>query len=203
MTQMETQIFDIRGMHCAACAQRIEKVVGKLPGVARAMVNLASEKLFAEYDGAALAPAAMQEAVAKIGFEAVLPEAKAADADRTRKQKEIKTLWVKFAVSAVFSLPLLYIAMVPMLTRSALPFAGALHHMMMDSPLAYALAQLLLALPPVGVGYQFYTGGFRAFWGRSPNMDSLIAVGTSAALLYSAWNTCRPGALCGGGFPLL
>jgi len=185
---METQIFDIRGMHCAACAQRIEKMVGKLPGAGYAAVNLASEKLFVEYDGAALAPASIRQAVANIGFEAVIPQA--AGADRTWKQKEIGVLWIKFAVAAAFSLPLLYIAMAPMLA-DALPGAEALHHMMAHSPLAYALAQLLLALPPVCAGYRFYTGGLRALRRRSPNMDTLIALGTAAAMLYSIYNTWR------------
>jgi len=187
---MSNQVFDIRGMHCAACAQRIEKTVGKLPGIAQATVNLASEKLFVEYDDAAATLAGIQEAVESIGFEALLPKVKAADENRVRKQKEIKILWAKCAVAAAFSLPLLYIAMAPMLARwLPLPFAGALHHAMMNYPLVYALAQLLLALPVIGVGYKFYTVGYRALLQRSPNMDSLIAVGTTAAMLYSAYST--------------
>ena len=259
---MENQVLSIRGMTCAACAQRIEKVVRKLPGIAQANVNLASEKLFVEYDGAALRLADIKDAVAKIGYQVVekadsqnvaipiggmtcaacaqrvekairklegvesasvnfatekatvayfpqqvrlsdireaiekagykaleIKKADAADEDRARKQKEIKTLWTKFIISAVFSLPLLYIAMVPMLTHYGirLPYPKSLDPM--NYPLIYALLQLALVIPVIAVGYRFYTVGFKALWQRSPNMDSLIAIGTTAAVLYSIYNT--------------
>jgi Cu+-exporting ATPase len=95
-------------------------------------------------------------------------------------------MWTKFIVSAAFSLPLLYIAMAPMIAFVRLPFPAALDPMM--HPLAYALTEFLLVLPVVGAGYKFYTVGFGALLRRSPNMDSLIAVGTSAAVLYSLVN---------------
>ena len=253
---MENHSFFIRGMTCAACAQRIEKTVRKLPGIEKANVNLASEKLFVEFDGAALTLDAIKNAVEKIGYEVVdkpaardaaipiggmtcaacamrvekalkklegvesasvnyatevatvhyRPEdvrlsairqaiekagyqalaakkADAGDEDRARKQREIRTLWTKFIVSAAFSLPLLYIAMAPMIR---LPFPAALAPM--RYPLLYALVEFLLVIPVIGVGYRFYTVGFKALWQRSPNMDSLIAVGTSAAFLYSLYN---------------
>ena len=256
---MESQVLSIRGMTCAACAQRIEKTVRKLNGIGQASVNLASEKLFVEYDGAALKLDDIKQAVSKIGYEVVertadqnvtipiggmtcaacaqrvekaikkLPgvesasvnfatekatvayrpqevrlsgireaitkagyealeinKTDAADEDRARKQKEIRTLWTKFIVSAVFSLPLLYIAMVPMIKVIQLPFPAGLDPMRYS--LIYALVELLLVIPVIGVGYRFYTVGFKALWQRSPNMDSLIAVGTTAAVLYSLYN---------------
>ncbi|HWR22860.1 MAG TPA: heavy metal translocating P-type ATPase [Feifaniaceae bacterium] len=256
---MESQVLSIRGMTCAACAQRIEKTVRKLNGIGQANVNLASEKLFVEYDESVLPISAIKEAVTKIGYEveekkrytdvtipigdmtcaacaqrvekairkldgvnsvsvnfatekatvsydpqqvrlSAIREAiekagykalevkktAAADEDRARKQKEIRTLWTKFIVSAVFSLPLLYIAMAPMISFVRLPFPAALDPM--SYPLVYALAELLLVLPVIGVGYKFYTVGFKALIRRSPNMDSLIAIGTTAAFLYSAYN---------------
>lgn len=257
---MIRQVLNIRGMTCAACAQRIEKAVRKLAGVEQANVNLASEKLFIEYDAANLSLTVIKEAVAKIGYEAVektadsnvtLPiggmtcaacaqrvekgikklegvtnvsvnfatekatvsydpqkvrlsaireavekagykaleinKADATDQDRVRKQKEIKTLWIKFTVAAAFSLPLLYIAMVPMIKVIRLPFPAGLDPM--NYSLIYALAELLLVIPVIGVGYKFYTVGFKSLFRRSPNMDSLIAVGTTAAVLYSIYNT--------------
>ncbi|MDR1913130.1 MAG: heavy metal translocating P-type ATPase [Clostridiales bacterium] len=257
---MESQVLSIRGMTCAACAQRIEKTVRKLSGIGQATVNLASEKLFVEYDTASLSIPVIKEAVTKIGYEVVektdnsritipiggmtcaacaqrvekaikkldgvasvsvnfatekatvaydpakarvstikesiekagykaleVSKTDAADEDRARKQKEIRTLWTKFIVSAVFSLPLLYIAMVPMIKVIRLPFPGGLDPM--SYPLLYALAELLLVIPVIAVGYKFYTIGFKALWTRSPNMDSLIAIGTTAAVLYSIYNT--------------
>ncbi|WP_349947620.1 heavy metal translocating P-type ATPase [Lacrimispora sp. BS-2] len=257
---MESQILNIRGMTCAACAQRIEKTVRKLSGISQANVNLASEKLFVEYDSSALELSAIKAAVSKIGYEVVeksddakvtipiggmtcaacakriekvvgkldgvvstavnfatekatvtydpqkirmsaikaaiekagykaleVNKADSADEDRARKQREIKTLWAKFIVSAVFSVPLLYIAMAPMINIIQLPFPAGIAPM--EYPLTYALVELLLVAPVIGVGYKFYTIGFKALFQRSPNMDSLIAIGTTAAVLYSIYNT--------------
>ncbi|MDR1619084.1 MAG: heavy metal translocating P-type ATPase [Clostridiales bacterium] len=265
---MENRILSIRGMTCAACAQRIERTVRKLTGISQANVNIASEKLFVEYDAAVLDLPSIKEAITKIGYEVVektdsqkvtipiggmtcaacaqrvekaiknlngvesvsvnfatekatvayfphtvrqpaireaiekagykaleINKTDAADEDRARKQKEIRTLWTKFTVSAVFSLPLLYIAMAPMIKVVKLPFPAGLDPMQFS--LIYALAELLLVIPVIGVGYRFYTVGFKALIQRSPNMDSLIAIGTTAAVLYSLYNTFQ---IAGGNF---
>lgn len=257
---MDNQVLNIRGMTCAACAQRIEKTVRKLSGIEQASVNLASEKLFVEYDESSLSLTTIKEAVAKIGYEVVektsssnvtipiggmtcaacaqrvekglkkldgvdnvsvnfatekatisynpqkvrvstmketieklgyqaleINKVDAADEDRERKQKEIKLLWTKFIISAVFSIPLLYIAMVPMIKIVRLPFPAGLDPMQYS--LIYALIELILVIPVIAVGYKFYTVGFKALLQRSPNMDSLIAIGTTAAVLYSIYNT--------------
>lgn len=123
-------------------------------------------------------------AIEKAGYKAL--EINKADADQIRKQREIKILWMKFIVSAVFSVPLLYIAMVPMIKIVHLPFPAGIDPM--QYPLIYALAELFLVAPVIGVGYKFYTIGFKSLFQRSPNMDSLIAVGTTAAVLYSIYN---------------
>jgi Cu+-exporting ATPase len=256
---MESQVLSIRGMTCAACAQRIERSVKKLQGITTATVNLASEKLFVEYDAGALPLSTIKETVVKIGYEVVekrsnstvtipiggmtcaacaqriekairklegvetvtvnlatekatvvyLPQTlrvqgiretiekagyqaleisktDSLDEDRARKQREIRILQIKLAVSALFSLPLLYIAMVPMITVVRLPFPGGLDPM--QFPLIYALIELALVIPVIAVGYRFYTVGFKALIQRSPNMDSLIAIGTSAAFIYSTYN---------------
>jgi Cu+-exporting ATPase len=180
----------IGGMSCAACAQRVEKAIRKLDGVRDASVNLASEKATVAYDPQRLRAAAIKAAVEKAGYEArELARGDDADADGVRRQKELRMLRTKLAFSAAFSLPLLYIAMAPMLGFVRLPFPAALDPMM--HPLAYALAELLLVLPVVGVGYRFYTVGFASLFRRSPNMDSLIAIGTAAAVLYSIGSLWR------------
>lgn len=180
----------IGGMTCAACAQRVEKGIKKLPGVTSAAVNFATEKATVSYDPHQIRLSAIREAIEKAGYEALeVNKADAADEDRARKQKEIKVLWTKFIVSAVFALPLLYIAMVPMLIMYGigLPYPNGLDPM--NYPLIYALLQIVLVIPVIGVGYKFYTIGFKALIQRSPNMDSLIAIGTTAAILYSIYNT--------------
>ncbi|MDR1837743.1 MAG: copper-translocating P-type ATPase, partial [Treponema sp.] len=119
------------------------------------------------------------------------PKTRAVDEDKLRKEKEIKTLWIKFIVAASLALPLLYIAMAPMIGAVApswpkLPFPAALTPMRF--PLAYALTQIALVIPVISAGNKFYTVGFKNLFHGSPNMDSLIAVGTTAAVAYSVYN---------------
>lgn len=178
----------IGGMTCAVCAQRVEKAMKKLDGVTSASVNFASEKATVVYEPQTVRLSAIREAIEKAGYEALeINKEDAADEDRQRKQKEIKILQTKFVVSALFSVPLLYIAMVPMIKIVRLPFPGGLDPM--GFPLLYALVELLLVAPVIGVGYKFYTVGYKSLWQRSPNMDSLIAIGTTSAVLYSLYNT--------------
>ncbi len=177
----------IGGMSCAACAKRVEKAVGKLEGIESVSVNYATEKASVSYFPQQVRLSAIREAIEKAGYQALeANKADAADEDRIRKQKEIRTLWTKFIVSAVFSLPLLYIAMAPMIQFVRLPFPAGLNPM--QFPLIYAMLQIILVAPVIGVGHKFYTIGFKALWQRSPNMDSLIAVGTTSAVVYSAYN---------------
>lgn len=177
----------VGGMTCAACAQRVERALGKLDGVAEASVNLATEKATVTYDSSKIRMSGIKSAIEKTGYKALeIAKTDRADVDRARKQKEIRTLKLKLILSALFSLPLLYIAMAPMITAVKLPFPAWLEPM--NHPLAYGLAQLFLVLPVITVGYRFYTVGFTALFRLSPNMDSLIAIGTTAAVLYSAYN---------------
>ncbi len=178
----------IGGMTCAACARRVEKAIGKLEGIEETSVNFATEKATVTYDPQTVRLSVIRGAIEKAGYEALeVDKADAADEDRVRKQKEIKTLWTKFIVSAIFSIPLFYIAMAPMITFVRLPFPAGIEPM--RYPLIYALLELLLVVPVLAVGYRFYTVGFKALIQRSPNMDSLIAIGTSAAVIYSVYNT--------------
>jgi Cu+-exporting ATPase len=183
---MNTQTLAITGMTCAACSARIERVVAKMDGVESIAVNLASERGTVTFDGEKLTLADIIEKIEKTGYGAAALKPKQADEDKLRKDKAIKTLWTKFIVSAAFALPLLYIAMAPMIGFVRLPFPAGLAPM--RYPLVYALVELILVLPVIGVGYRFYYVGFRALFMRSPNMDSLIAVGTTAAVLYSVYN---------------
>ncbi|MDR0451754.1 MAG: heavy metal translocating P-type ATPase, partial [Treponema sp.] len=177
----------IGGMTCAACAARVEKAIRRLNGVESVSVNLATEKAAVSYDPQALRLSAIREVIEKAGYRALSFSGKeAVDEDRLRKERDIRILKTKFIIAASFALPLLYIAMAPMIAWVRLPFPGALSPMRF--PLAYGLAELALTLPIIAVGYRFYTVGFKALWQRSPNMDSLIALGTTAAVLYSAYN---------------
>ncbi|MDR0862638.1 MAG: cadmium-translocating P-type ATPase [Oscillospiraceae bacterium] len=179
---MQTQTLPIGGMTCAACAARVQKAISKVGGTENVSVNLATEKATFSYDPETVRLAEVKDAVVKAGYKVL--EKSSADEDRARKQKEVRTLWTKFIVSAVFSVPLLLTAMLPM-------FIMPLEMWAMEHGLLHALLQLGLTLPVIGVGYRFYVVGYRALLMRSPNMDSLIAVGTTAAFVYSAVNLAQ------------
>jgi Cu+-exporting ATPase len=181
-TNKET--IKIGGMTCAACAMRIEKAVGKMDGVNSASVNLAAEKLTIEFDLEKTRLSEIKKTVERIGYKALDTEKNTADADKLRKEKEIKILRIKFIVSAVFAVPLLYLSMGHMI---GLPYPTFL--MPMKFPLRYALVLLALTVPIIAAGYKFYTVGFKALFQRSPNMDSLVATGTLAAIVYSLYST--------------
>lgn len=167
-------------MTCAACVRAVERALTRTPGVIKAQINLATEKAAVEYDGEIVRLSELKQAINNAGYKALDVEREISiDEDRIRKEKEIKVMWTKFIFSAVFALPLFYLAMGPMM---GLPVPGFLN---MDLyPLRFAFTQLLLAIPVVIAGYRFYTVGFPALFRRSPNMDSLVALGTSAALIY-------------------
>ena len=187
---MKNQTLNIRGMSCASCAHWVEKTIRALPGVESVSVNLASEKAVFSYDPQKIRVANVKEAVSKAGYEASEPpQADAPDELGARQARERRVLWTKFLISAVFALPLLYLAMAPMIPFVQLPFPAALDPE--SHPFAFAVMQLALTLPILGAGYRFYTAGFKALLQRSPSMDSLVAVGSGAAVLYSVWQTVR------------
>jgi P-type Cu+ transporter len=192
---MNTETLSVGGMTCAACSARVERALRKLEGVESAVVNLATEKATVVYDAGILRLSAIKEAIIKAGYQVIEKSKGMVDEDRLRKEREIKLLWTKFIVAAVLGLPLLYIAMAPMITWINLPFPSALSPM--NFPLVYALLQLTLVIPIIIAGNRFYTIGFKNLLRRSPNMDSLIAVGTTAAVVYSAYNLLQ---IAGGNF---
>lgn len=176
------RILQIEGMTCAACAKRIEKVTSKLDGVLESSVNYATEKLSISFEPSKVRVSDIKQAIEKAGYKAI-DEETTVDSDKERKEKEIKLLWKKFVISAVFTVPLLVITMGHMFGE---PLGFKLPAIIdpMVNPLYFGLIQLLLVLPVLFAGNKFFTVGFSSLIGRSPNMDSLIAMGTSAAFLY-------------------
>ena len=178
--------FNIEGMTCASCAQTIEKATQKLRGVNLSSVNLATEKLVVEYDPGMVNLTDIIKAVMDSGYEAheEVATADTVDQDKEKKQKEIKSLWNRFLISALFTAPLLYIAMGHLVNA---PLPDFINPMM--NPEAFAIVQLVLTLPVVVVNSKIYRNGFKALSKGHPNMDSLIALGTSAAFLYGVFAT--------------
>ncbi|MCL2180289.1 MAG: heavy metal translocating P-type ATPase [Treponema sp.] len=174
-------------MSCAACSARIERTLKKLDGVKEASVNFAAEKAAVEFDKKIIRLPAIIKAVEKAGYGASIT--RTAGKAQSDKNREIKTYLTKFIICAVFSFPLLYTAMVPMIQFITLPFSKELHHLMNENAFVYAFMQLILVIPIIVTGHKFYTGGFSSLFHASPNMDSLIAIGTSSAFLYSLYNS--------------
>ncbi|MDR3230914.1 MAG: heavy metal translocating P-type ATPase, partial [Synergistaceae bacterium] len=179
----------IGGMTCAACVRRVEKAIGKVEGVLSVSVNIATEKATVSWDPRRAKLSAIRAAIEGAGYQALQTEnSGAVDEDKLRKEREIRTLWRKFIVSAVFGAPLLYLAMVSMIWWLWwLPFPRLLRPM--QYPLNYIIAQIVLTVPILIAGRSFYKVGFRSLFQGSPNMDSLIAIGTSAAVIYSLWSS--------------
>ena len=178
--------FNIEGMTCASCAQTIEKATQKLRGVNLSSVNLATEKLVVEYDPGMVNLTDIIKAVMDSGYEAheEVATADTVDQDKEKKQKEIKSLWNRFLISALFTAPLLYIAMGHLVNA---PLPDFINPMM--NPEAFAIVQLVLTLPVGAVNSKIYRNGFKALSKGHPNMDSLISLGTSAAFLYGVFAT--------------
>ena len=189
MGKMQTITIPIGGMSCAACSARVGKAIGRLDGVESSSVNLATEKATVCFDPGRIRLSAIKEAVTKAGYQVLDLSNSSIDDDRLRKEKEIQTLKNKFIVSLSFALPLFYIAMAPMLPGAALPFPEALAPM--KRPLAYAITQLCLVIPILIAGRRFYSGGIKNIIRLSPNMDSLIAIGTGAAMAFSLFNVAE------------
>ncbi|HZK39570.1 MAG TPA: heavy metal translocating P-type ATPase [Clostridia bacterium] len=188
--QNTSVVIPIEGMTCAACSARVEKMIAKMHGVTKVTVNLATEKATVDYDRKTVKLSAIKQTIEKLGYKALDAEREnAVDEDKLRKEKEVNTLWRKFIISAVFAVPLLYLAMGSMVSWLSFAIPNFLEPM--QNPLTFALAQIVLVTPIIIAGRRFYTVGYKAILQRSPNMDSLIAIGTTAAILFSLYSTYR------------
>ena len=181
---MKQETYKITGMSCAACSSAVERVTRKLPGVVRSDVNLTTAKLRIEYDEKQVAPEQIIAKIEKAGFGA---EVFSEDAEKRKKEAEAQARDLsesrrRLFLSVIFAVPLLYLSMGHMVPFP-LPLPGALD--MELNPLAFALAQLVLTVPILIFGRNFYLHGFPALFRGNPNMDSLVAIGTMAAFLYS------------------
>lgn len=185
--QMET--IRVLGMTCAACSARVEKMVGRMEGVNQVNVNLTTERMSVDFDRSKTSMEDIKKMVEKAGYQWEIIRKELVDEDKIRKEKEIKTLHLKLRVSLLFAIPLLYIAMGPMVPWVKVPIPAFLDPMVY--PLNYALAQIVLLIPILIAGNKFYKVGFRAIRLLAPNMDSLIAIGTTSAIIYSLYSTYR------------
>ena len=182
----------IEGMTCAACAKAVERVGKKLEGVESISVNIATDKANIIYNPAKVKLSQIKAAIEKSGYKPIEEQKKInVDEDKLKKEKEMKTLFTKFIIATVFAIPLFYIAMGPMIPKPFGPWPLPEILNPMTNTINYALIQLLLVIPVMGAGYKFYVHGFKSLFSKSPNMDTLVAIGTSAAFLYSVYTTIQ------------
>ena len=178
--------YIIEGMSCASCAMTIENAVSKIPGVDKASVNLATEIMTVEANDS-VTPEDIAKVVDGVGYSA-RPRGKSVEEEleekNEKKEAHLREMKRNLTVSAIFTVPLLFIAMADMV---GIPMPAFLSPM--QSPVSYALIQLALSLPIVWIGRRFFVDGFKALSKGHPNMDSLVALGTSAAFLYSLYGT--------------
>ncbi len=175
----------VDGMSCAACSSSIERVIGKMDGVDSISVNLTTAKAAIQYNNDVVRLSEIFAKIEKLGFK---PLDISVDEEINRSisttERELKLKWHQFRLSAVFSLILMYVSMGHMVS---LPLPHIIDRM--ANPLNYAILQLILTIPVMIIGKNFYTNGFRSLIRRIPNMDSLIAVSTTAAFIYSVYST--------------
>ncbi len=165
--------FDITGMTCAACSARVEKVTAAIEGVEQVEVNLLAGSMTVEAEENKVA--AIEQAVKNAGYGANLAGRK----KETPKNDDLRKMKIRIISSAAFLVVLMYFTMGHMV---GLPMPGWYHGR--ENAITAALLQMFLTLPVVLINHSYYTRGFKALWHRSPNMDSLIAVGSGAALVY-------------------
>jgi len=176
--------LDIQGMTCAGCVNSVEKALGNVDGVDLAEVNFAMNRAAVHYNPEIANPSVLESAVEEAGFEAQrLKDTEDAPEPSEQSEQEYLKFRSKMWLALGFSVPLVLLAMGPML-GFALPnwFAPE------TEPLRYGLIQLLLTLPVLWAGRDFYTKGISTLLHRTPNMDTLVAMGTAAAVGFSLWN---------------
>lgn len=188
------QKFDVTGMTCSSCSAHVEKGVRKLSGVNQVAVNLLSNNMTVEYDEGRLTDAQIIEAVEQAGYGAFVKqtgglgassESGAGSGAGAKKAdpmgKELKNMKFRLVVSFLFTIPLFYVSMGHMFNW---PLPGWLHGT--ANALIFAFLQFLLCLPVAYVNRKYYQVGFKTLFRGTPNMDSLIAIGSMAAMVYGA-----------------
>ena len=184
VSSIEERTFILEGMSCATCAKNIEDTISSLDGTEKAIVNFATEKMVVKFDKEKLSVAEIEKKVEEAGYKARLEIDDLVDDQAEKKQQEIDGIWKRFIYSAIFTVPVLYIAMAEMV---GLPMLESLSPM--GNPRLFSTVQFILVLPVSYFGRKFFSVGIRALLRRKPNMDSLVALGAGAAFLYSVYST--------------
>lgn len=207
--------FDVTGMTCSACSSHVEKSVGKLTGVEHVSVNLLTNSMQVEFDENKLDTAGIIKAVEDAGYGAAVKDGHAKSGTKTSGQSDsqensglsaveqnVKNMKKRLIVSLIFWIPLMYVSMGHMIYQwlniPMPPFTMNFLHGN-ENAITYAFTQFLLLLPILIANQKYFKNGFKTLWHRSPNMDSLIAIGAGAAILYGIFAIYRIGYAMGHG----
>ncbi len=207
--------FDVTGMTCSACSSHVEKSVGKLTGVENVSVNLLTNSMQVEFDENKLDTAGIIKAVEDAGYGAAVKDEYAKSGAKTSGQSDsqensglsaveqnVKNMKKRLIVSLIFWIPLMYVSMGHMIYQwlniPMPPFTMNFLHGN-ENAITYAFTQFLLLLPILIANQKYFKNGFKTLWHRSPNMDSLIAIGAGAAILYGIFAIYRIGYAMGHG----
>ena len=207
--------FDVTGMTCSACSSHVEKSVSKLNGVENVSVNLLTNSMQVEFDENKLDTAGIIKAVEDAGYGAAVKDGHAKSGTKTSGQSDsqensglsaveqnVKNMKKRLIVSLIFWIPLMYVSMGHMIYQwlniPMPPFTMNFLHGN-ENAITYAFTQFLLLLPILIANHKYFKNGFKTLWHRSPNMDSLIAIGAGAAILYGIFAIYRIGYAMGHG----
>lgn len=207
--------FDVTGMTCSACSSHVEKSVSKLTGVENVSVNLLTNSMQVEFDENKLDTAGIIKAVEDAGYGAAVKDGHAKSGTKTSGQSDsqensglsaveqnVKNMKKRLIVSLIFWIPLMYVSMGHMIYQwlniPMPPFTMNFLHGN-ENAIIYAFTQFLLLLPILIANQKYFKNGFKTLWHRSPNMDSLIAIGAGAAILYGIFAIYRIGYAMGHG----
>ncbi len=183
--QQKQKEIAVEGMTCAACSAAVERAVKKLEGVRSASVNLATNRAAVEYDPSKVKMSEIKAAITKAGYTPKDIEHGTQDEEGKKREREIRNMRLRLITAIVFAAPVLYLAMGHMFSIP-LPVPEFMSHH--THPEVFAAVQLILTIPVLFAGSRFFKVGFKTLFHGSPNMDTLVAIGTGSAFLYSAYS---------------
>ncbi|MEN6637139.1 MAG: heavy metal translocating P-type ATPase [Clostridiaceae bacterium] len=178
----------VEGMTCASCSSAVERALKKLDGVSEPSVNLATNRATFSYDPTKVKLVQVREAITKAGYTPLdLATEDTRNAEQEKREKALKRMRLRLIIAIVFATPILYIAMAHMFPKLGVPLPAFMNPHVF--PLVFALVQLFLTIPVLIAGGRFFRVGFKTLFKGSPNMDTLVAIGTGSAFLYGVYAT--------------
>ena len=188
-----TQKFNITGMSCSACSAAVDRSVRRLDGISDCQVNLLTNSMTVSYDNSILSENDIISAVNAAGYGASVDGNKKTVSIKT-KTDDLREMKIRLIVSFSCLIPLMYIAMGHMISLPLPSFLSGT-----ENGVAFAFIQFLLTLPIIYFNRKYYINGFKSLFRRSPNMDTLVATGSLAAIVYGIYSVFAIGSALGSG----